>query len=51
MVAKKKLMPYQHICCASPQYLARYGEPTRPDQLVQHNCLSDPHLTEWAFFF
>ncbi|MFB9214783.1 LysR family transcriptional regulator [Vibrio sinaloensis] len=49
MVAKK-LMPYQHICCASPQYLARYGEPTRPDQLVQHNCLSDPHLTEWAFF-
>lgn len=50
MVAKK-LMPYQHVCCASPRYLARHGEPTHPDQLVQHNCLSDPQLTEWVFYF
>lgn len=48
MVAKK-LIPYQHICCASPDYLKRYGTPTHPDQLAKHNCLSDPHLRLWQF--
>ncbi|WP_394145230.1 LysR family transcriptional regulator [Vibrio atypicus] len=49
MIAKK-LMSYQHICCASPDYLIRYGHPTHPEQLSAHNCLSDPHLTQWSFF-
>tara|TARA_Y100001960_G_C14776341_1_gene883391 strand:+ start:613 stop:1527 length:915 start_codon:yes stop_codon:yes gene_type:complete len=49
MVAKK-LMSYQHICCASPKYLAQAGQPSHPQQLTQHNCLSDPHLTRWSFF-
>ncbi|WP_100752913.1 LysR family transcriptional regulator [Vibrio salilacus] len=48
MVAKK-LMPYQHLCCASPQYIAKYGAPSHPNQLVSHNCLSDPHLRHWQF--
>ncbi|NOI81219.1 LysR family transcriptional regulator [Vibrio tubiashii] len=48
MVAKK-LIPYQHICCASPEYLEKHGVPTHPDELVNHNCLSDPHLRRWQF--
>jgi len=27
------------IFCASPAYLERYGEPTQPEQLSDHNCL------------
>jgi len=48
MVAKK-LIPYQHICCASPEYLEKHGVPTHPDELVNHNCLSDPNLRRWQF--
>ncbi len=49
MVAKK-LMSYQHICCASPDYLAQHGTPYQPDDLQTHNCLSDPNLKRWQFF-
>ena len=48
MVAKR-LMSYQHICCASPAYLEQNGRPQHPEDLKQHNCLSDPHLTHWSF--
>ncbi|MCG9749228.1 LysR family transcriptional regulator [Vibrio brasiliensis] len=48
MIAKK-LIPYQHVCCASPDYLATHGIPTHPQQLTQHNCLSDPNLRHWQF--
>lgn len=27
------------VVCASPQYLAQYGEPQHPNELSQHNCL------------
>jgi len=29
----------EKILCASPDYLERYGEPARPSDLKQHNCL------------
>lgn len=48
MIAKG-LIPYQHICCASPDYLEKYGVPKHPDELTQHNCLSDPNLGRWKF--
>ncbi|KJY85030.1 LysR family transcriptional regulator [Vibrio galatheae] len=48
MVAKK-LIPYQHICCASPDYIAKFGQPSHPDELLDHNCLSDPNLRRWQF--
>ncbi|WP_047044413.1 LysR family transcriptional regulator [Vibrio mexicanus] len=48
MVAKK-IMTYHHICCASPSYLAQAGTPVHPEDLRAHNCLSDPHLTNWRF--
>lgn len=48
MVAKK-LLSYQHICCASPEYLAKFGQPKQLSDLAHHHCLSDPHLTQWQF--
>ncbi|WP_017220833.1 LysR family transcriptional regulator [Moritella dasanensis] len=27
------------VVCASPAYLAKYGEPSHPNELPQHNCL------------
>ena len=29
----------QAVFCASPDYLQRHGEPTRPQDLLQHRCL------------
>ncbi|WP_286238778.1 LysR family transcriptional regulator [Neptuniibacter halophilus] len=29
----------ERVVFASPEYLQRYGEPTTPDELQQHNCL------------
>ncbi|MFJ3077370.1 MULTISPECIES: LysR family transcriptional regulator [Pseudomonas] len=34
-----RLCDHLRILCASPQYLARAGEPEFPAQLSQHNCL------------
>ncbi|BDU35585.1 LysR family transcriptional regulator [Vibrio nigripulchritudo] len=48
MIAKH-LMDYQHLCCASPDYLNLYGTPQTPEELARHNCLSDPHLTTWRY--
>jgi DNA-binding transcriptional LysR family regulator len=35
-----RLAPLSRIVCASPQYLNQYGWPTRPEELLQHNCLT-----------
>jgi DNA-binding transcriptional LysR family regulator len=36
----RPLAPYRLVMCASPKYLAEYGEPRKPQDLLQHNCLS-----------
>jgi DNA-binding transcriptional LysR family regulator len=39
----RQLVPIRFVVCASPEYLARHGEPQTPDALAQHNCLT--HVT------
>src|SRR5271163_371389 len=35
----RKLMETRILTCAAPAYLARYGRPQHPQDLVQHECL------------
>ncbi|WP_455507949.1 LysR substrate-binding domain-containing protein [Enterobacter sp.] len=46
----KYLCPYRMVICAAPDYLARYGTPQTPADLVDHLCLSHSVWTarnEW----
>lgn len=36
----QKIGVTRQITCASPEYLDNYGTPTRPEHLLQHNCLA-----------
>jgi DNA-binding transcriptional LysR family regulator len=48
----RKLAPVKLICCASPDYLERYGTPQTPDDLRQHRCLTysyAPNGNMWTF--
>ncbi|MBV8658892.1 MAG: LysR family transcriptional regulator [Burkholderiales bacterium] len=36
----RRLGPCRSVLCATPAYLARRGTPTRPEDLLAHNCLS-----------
>ncbi|MFM0207795.1 LysR family transcriptional regulator [Paraburkholderia sediminicola] len=37
--AARKLATSRNILCASPAYLARYGYPAVPEDLVEHRCI------------
>ena len=48
----RKLTDLQMIVCASPEYLARRGEPRTPGELSAHDCLvfsDSPGSAEWRF--
>ncbi|MCC8957539.1 LysR family transcriptional regulator [Bradyrhizobium sp. Pear77] len=48
----RKLTDLQMIVCASPEYLARRGEPRTPDELSAHDCLvfsDSPGTADWRF--
>uniref|UniRef100_A0A974A658 LysR family transcriptional regulator n=2 Tax=Bradyrhizobium septentrionale TaxID=1404411 RepID=A0A974A658_9BRAD len=48
----RKLTDLQMIVCASPDYLARRGEPRTPGDLAGHDCLvfsDSPGSAEWRF--
>ena len=45
----KKLAPDKRIICASPEYLAKYGEPKTPDDLRHHECIHITGLENWVF--
>ena len=36
----RQLFKLSYFTCASPEYLERFGSPTHPEQLAQHNCLA-----------
>jgi DNA-binding transcriptional LysR family regulator len=45
----KSLAPYRLMICASPEYLARWGTPGKPEDLSRHECLafSPAALAHW----
>lgn len=48
----KRLAPCKSVLCASPDYLAEFGTPHKPSDLVSHNCLRYSYFrggVEWMF--
>lgn len=48
----RKLGDCRRVICASPEYLAKHGAPTSPDDLVNHECIGYEHLQGrhgWTF--
>lgn len=48
----RRLDPYRLVICAAPSYLRSYGEPLKPDDLADHECLIFSHTilrTHWDF--
>ncbi len=45
----KKLASDRRIICASPEYLAKYGEPKSPQELKAHLCINHTGLDSWTF--
>jgi DNA-binding transcriptional LysR family regulator len=43
------LGPIRHVVCAAPGYLRQAGRPKAPQDLRQHNCLTDPSRASWPF--
>ncbi|NHZ39059.1 LysR family transcriptional regulator [Massilia sp. CCM 8693] len=51
-LAMRRLAPCRGVLCASPAYLARWGAPHTPEELLDHQCLHFSHLTDgtsWRF--
>ena len=47
------LAPLRRLACAAPSYLERFGRPTKPEDLLHHQCLSVttmPLPTGWWCF-
>ncbi|HSN22291.1 MAG TPA: LysR family transcriptional regulator [Usitatibacter sp.] len=47
-----RICDLERVVCASPAYLRRHGTPKRPEDLLEHNCLSvdyAPSLRRWPF--
>jgi DNA-binding transcriptional LysR family regulator len=45
----RKLAPDRRIVCASPDYLAKFGEPGSPDDLRKHVCINLSGFENWVF--
>ena len=48
----RRIAPIRFALCAAPAYLERHGEPRRPADLTQHNCLEFSYRqtgAEWHF--
>lgn len=52
LLIAKQITTLHSVICASPAYLAQYGEPQIPADLIEHNCLLYSHQAtsnEWVF--
>lgn len=50
-VEVRELVSVPQVICATPEYIALHGEPQRPADLVDHNCLvnmSSADATHWV---
>jgi DNA-binding transcriptional LysR family regulator len=48
----RKLTPWRHVVCCSPEYLEKHPMPEEPADLAAHNCLRYayyPYGDEWRF--
>jgi DNA-binding transcriptional LysR family regulator len=45
----RKLAADKRIVCASPEYLEQFGEPKKPQDLVNHQCINLVGLEYWVF--
>ena len=45
------LEPIEHVVCASPDDIRQFGRPKDPQQLREHNCLTNMYSgpKEWPF--
>lgn len=51
-LVQRRLAPCRGVLCASPAYLAKWGTPREPEDLLNHQCLHFSHLTDgtsWHF--
>lgn len=52
LLVKRSLLKYPLIACCSPEYIDKFGEPEKPDDLRRHNCLYASTLVggnKWVF--
>ena len=45
----RKLAPDNRIVCASPDYVAQFGEPGSPQDLCNHQCITLIGVESWLF--
>ncbi|PWC10291.1 LysR family transcriptional regulator [Brenneria corticis] len=48
----RRLIDIDHMLCATPKYLAKFGTPTHPQDLKKHNCIclgEEPGDSRWKF--
>ncbi|WP_020410849.1 LysR family transcriptional regulator [Hahella ganghwensis] len=45
----RRLLQVDSVVCASPEYLARQGTPSHPNNLSEHNCLTHLDARIWSF--
>jgi len=48
-VVSRRVASTSILCCASPEYLATYGEPLKPEELSDRDCLIYNQFYSWGF--
>jgi DNA-binding transcriptional LysR family regulator len=47
---ERRLFPLRRVVCAAPPYVARYGSPTHPRDLIAHRCIHYSYLESGYFW-